>query len=141
MMAAAPTLSKRPAKRFLDIETALRWAYRDELPKRDHTAVPKHALNERVWSPYTRPADFPEVSPSFREATGGGPSGGYADGWSRDPGFPAALGEPHPDAFAIEAAVKGLAAWAGHGFGPADAAGLMHGMDLAAWASHLDHVL
>jgi len=58
--------------------------------------------------PYTSPAGFPEVSPSFREATGGGPSGGYADGWSRDPGFPAALGEPHPDAVAIAAAVTGL---------------------------------
>ena len=66
----------------------------------------------------------------FREATGGGPSGGYADGWSRDPGFPQALGEPHPDAITMEAAVKGLAAWAGHGFGPNPAAaGLMHGID------------
>jgi hypothetical protein len=40
----------------------------------------------------------------------------------------------------MEAAVKGLAAWAGHGFGPQDEVGLMHGMDLAAWASHVDHV-
>jgi hypothetical protein len=123
-------------RRFVDIEHALRWAYRDELPKRHGGAVPRHALNERVWSPYTYPAGYPEVSPSFREATGGGPSGGYADGWSRDPGFPEALGEPHPDAFVIEAAVKGLEAWAGHGFGPDDAAGLMYGMDHMA----VDHV-
>jgi hypothetical protein len=73
---------------------------------------------------------YGETSPMFREATGGGPSGGYADGWSRDPGFPQALGEPHPDAITMEAAVKGLAAWAGHGFGPdPTAAGLMHGID------------
>jgi hypothetical protein len=90
-----------------------------------------------VWSPYTFPAGYPEVSPSFREATAGGPSGGYADGWSRDPGFPQALGEPHPDAITMEAAVKGLAAWAGHGFGPdPTAAGLMHGIDHMA----VDHV-
>jgi hypothetical protein len=73
----------------------------------------------------------------FREATGGGPSGGYADGWSRDPGFPQALGEPDPDAITMEAAVTGLAAWAGHGFGPdPTAAGLMHGIDHIA----VDHV-
>ncbi len=47
----------------------------------------------------------------------------------REPGFPAALGEPAADAILIEEAVKGLAAWAGHGFGPDDAAGLMHGID------------
>jgi hypothetical protein len=130
-----------PAKRrFVDIEHALRWAYRDELPKRHAGPQRRGALQERVWSPYTSPAGYPEVSPSFREATGGGPSGGYADGWSRDPGFPEALGEPHPDAFVIEAAVKALEAWQGHGFGPDDAAGLMHGMDLAAWAGQLDHV-
>src|SRR5258708_35261276 len=120
-----------PAKRYLDIEYALRWAYRDELPKQH--APPRRLgthTQERVWSPYTFPAGYPEVSPSFREATGGGPSGGYADGWSRDPGFPQALGEPHPDALTMEAAVKGLAAWAGHGFGPNPAAaGLMDGID------------
>jgi hypothetical protein len=131
-------LSRAPAKRFVDIEYALRWAYRDELPKRH--ALPRRLgthTQERVWSPYTFPAGYPEVSPSFREATAGGPSGGYADGWSRDPGFPQALGEPHPDAIAIEAAVKGLEAWQGHGFGPdPTAAGLMHGIDHMA----VDHV-
>jgi hypothetical protein len=120
-----------PGKRFIDIEHALRWAYRDELPKRH--ALPRRLgthTQERVWSPYTWPAGYGETSPMFREATGGGPSGGYADGWSRDPGFPQALGEPHPDAIMIETAVKGLAAWAGHGFGPdPTAAGLMHGID------------
>ena len=117
------------AKRFTDIEIALRWAYRDELPKRDYTAVPRRALNERVWSPYLAPAGFGETSPMFREGVGRGPSGGYADGWSRDPGYPAALGGPHPDAIAIEAAVKALSVWWGHGFGPDDVAGLKYGME------------
>src|SRR5260370_137692 len=127
-----------PAKRFLDVEYALRWAYRDELPKQH---APQRRLGthtqERVWSPYTSPAGYPEVSPSFREATAGGPSGGYADGWSRDPGFPQALGEPHPDAIVIETAVKALEAWKGHGFGPDPAeSGLMHGID----HMDIDHV-
>jgi len=39
-----------------------------------------------------------------------------------------ALGEPDPDAIAIEAAVKGLSAWRSHGFGPDDAAGLKYGI-------------
>lgn len=132
-------MSRAPAKRFLDIEYALRWAYRDELPKQH--APPRRLgahTQERVWSPYTFPAGYPEVSPSFREATAGGPSGGYADDpWSRDPGFPQALGEPHPDAIVIEAAVKALEAWKGHGFGPNPAeSGLMHGIDHMA----VDHV-
>jgi len=76
-----------PAKRFVDVEYALRWAYRDELPKRDRTAVPRHALNEGVWSPYLYPAGYGDTSPMFREGVGGGPSGGYVEGWSRDPGF------------------------------------------------------
>jgi hypothetical protein len=126
------------SKRFVDIEFALRWAYRDELPKRH--ALPRRLgthTQERVWSPYTFPAGYPEVSPSFREATAGGPSGGYADGWSRDPGFPQALGEPHADAIVIEAAVKALEAWKGHGFGPDPAeSGLMHGID----HMDIDHV-
>jgi hypothetical protein len=131
-------VSRAPAKRFLDVEYALRWAYRDELPKRH--ALPRRLgthTQERVWSPYTFPASYPEVSPSFREATAGGPSGGYADGWSRDPGFPQALGEPHPNAIVIEAAVKALEAWKGHGFGPDPAqSGLMDGIE----HMDIDHV-
>jgi hypothetical protein len=46
---------------------SLRWAYRDELPKRDRTAAPRHALHERVWSPYLFPAGYGETSPMFRE--------------------------------------------------------------------------
>lgn len=91
-------------KRFLDIEQVLRWAYRDELPKR--VAVgPSFADMLRPPS-----ADF-----------------GHDDGAVREPGHPAALGEPHPDALAIEAAVRNLADWRGHTFGADDAAGLAWG--------------
>ena len=121
------------AKRFLDIEEALRWAYRDELPKHERRRALPNVAGEHVWSPYTWPAGYPEASPSFREAAGSGPSGGTVDGWSRDPGLP---GTPHPDALAIEAAVDGLKAWRGHGFGRDDAAGLMHGID----HMEIDHV-
>jgi hypothetical protein len=117
------------AKRFVDIEHALRWAYRDELPKRGRTAVPRQALNERVWSPYLFPAGYPQASPSFREATDGGPSGGYADGWSCEPGFHVDEGPPYPDALVIDAAVEDLRAWRGHGFGPDDPAGLTSGFE------------
>jgi hypothetical protein len=129
-----------PAKRFVDIEMALRWAYRDQLPKRGGAANPRHVLNERVWSPYMFPAGYSGTSPMFREAVGGGPSEGYADGWTRDPGFPPVLGAPHPDALAIEETVIGLAAYAGHSFGADDTAGLMHGFDLPSWRGHLDFV-
>lgn len=105
-------MSRGPQKRFLDIEQVLRWAYRDELPKRQRQG-PTFADLDRP--PELRPsADF------FDD-----------DGAVREPGFPAALGEPHPDALAIEAAVRNLAQWRGHGFGQEpdnpDPAGLTFG--------------
>lgn len=95
-----------PRKRFLDIELALRWAYRDELPKRLRGG-PSFADLSR-----------PPRSDFFDD-----------DGATREPGYPASAGEPHPDAMAIEAAVKSLETWRGHGFGPGDPAGLLHGID------------
>jgi hypothetical protein len=94
-----------PSKRFLDIEKALHWAYRDELPKRQRGGS---WIGGTTLSPIREPIDRdPNDHPK--------------------PGFP---GEPHPDAFLIEAAVKGLDGWFGHGFGPdPTAAGLMHGME------------
>lgn len=101
-----------PRKRFRDIELALRWAYGDELPKRQ--------TGGRF-----APKDMPSSLPMFRQAVSG-----ETRQWSGEPGFPAAAGDCHPDAIAIEAAVKGLSTWAGHGFGPdRAAAGLMHGID------------
>jgi hypothetical protein len=90
---ARPAASARPPasekrRRLLDIEEALAWAVREELPKRrdgqSHPAA--------------------QVSPMFRLAQ----LGGRIDSWSREPGFPAALGDPHPDALAIERALSEL---------------------------------
>lgn len=117
----------RGQKRFLDIETALRWAYRDELPKDRRTVIIPGAQRQGVWSPYLYPAGYGDASPMFRDGADGGPSGGYADGWDRDPGYPKVIGGPHPDALTIEAAVKNLAQWRGHGFGDGDPAGLTWG--------------
>jgi len=104
-----------PAKRFLDIEAALWWAYRDELPKRGRRGG-RWATN-----------DLPSSSPMFR-GTMSGPA--YADPSDRpQPGFPG-TGDPHPDSLVIEAAVKGLAAWAGHRFDHDIVAGLTDGLPL-----------
>jgi hypothetical protein len=110
-------VSRAPAKRFLDVEYALRWAYRDELPKRHHGGSSWIA-----GTPLTPVrVNFSDIGEYFR----------------REPGFPEAAGEPHPDAFLIEAAAKGLEAWKGHGFGPDPAqSGLMHGID----HMDIDHV-
>lgn len=74
-------------KRLLDVEKLLHWAFRDELPK--------------------------DVK---RESYGGGMSPMFAladlgtrvDVWAEEPGFPRALGEPHPDALLVEQAVLAL---------------------------------
>lgn len=42
--------------------------------------------------------------------------GTRVENFSREPGMPAALGEPHPDALIVEAAVLGLARYADHRF-------------------------
>lgn len=78
-----------PLRPVLDIEEALKWAYRDELPKHG---------NDRDRGP------GPYVSPMFRMCALGGP----VDNWSREPGFPAALGSPHPDAIIVAQAVQDL---------------------------------
>ena len=72
-------------RKAVEIEKLLQWAYRDELPKRSDTA----AIG---------------ISPMFRLAD----LGTRVDDWSVDPGFPAALGAPHPDALLIDAAVNRL---------------------------------
>ena len=88
-----------PAKRFLDIEAALRWAYRDELPKRQHGG--RYDTRDLTAASMSRLA----AADDERSAD------------QREPGFPAALGEPHPDSIIIESAVKHLGDWAGHRFG------------------------
>jgi hypothetical protein len=82
----APTRERSHARRLLDIEDALQWAYREELPKG------REGEGGGVAS---------MVSPMFRLVT----FGGRVDNWSREPGFPAAMGDPHPDALTIARAV------------------------------------
>lgn len=98
-----PPASTRPpgasTKRPLDIEQVLTWAFRHELPKR----------REGERGPNL---GFSAVSPMFRVAD----LGVRVENFSREPGMPAALGDPHPDALVIEAAVLELARFAEHRF-------------------------
>jgi hypothetical protein len=98
-----------------NIELALRWVYQDELPKRQYGG----RFNSR--------SHLPSVSPMFRTAALG-------EGRERrgDPAFPAAAGDPHADAVAIEAAVNRLSRFRGMIFDDRDEidpAGLMQGIE------------
>lgn len=100
---AAPIGTRRPEtpnKRVMDIEDVLRWAFVDELPKR------------REDDGSFRMREFPSVCPMFAMAQ----HGGRIENFTREPGFPAAMGEPHPDALIVEAAVLGLSRFAEHRF-------------------------
>ena len=100
----APPIGTRrpetPNKRVMDIEDVLRWAFVDELPKR------------REDDGSFRMREFPSVCPMFAMAQ----HGGRIENFTREPGFPAAMGEPHPDALIVEAAVLGLSRFAEHRF-------------------------
>lgn len=72
----------------------LHWAFRDELPK-----------DPRYCEGYTGEGGSAGISPMFKYAKLGGP----IDNWSREPGFPAAMGnEAHEDAIAVYNAVHRL---------------------------------
>jgi hypothetical protein len=90
-------------RRVEDIERALQWCFRDELPKRQVESG----------------GGFRAVSPMFGMVSFGAP----IDNWSREPGFPVAMGDPHPDAIAIEAELLRLEA------GDIDLAGIALGLD------------
>ena len=77
-------------RRKMTIEDALRWAIRDELPKR------------RADSPIRGPRCASD--PVWRMVA----MGGRVDNWSREPGMPPAMGDPHPDAITIEAHLQVL---------------------------------
>ena len=100
----APPIGTRrdtvPNKRVMDIEDALAWAYREELPKR------------RDRDDAGGPQEYSSISPMFRICA----LGGRVENFSREPGFPAAMGEAHPDALIIEAAVGELRSFQGHRF-------------------------
>jgi hypothetical protein len=84
------------SKRELDIETLLKWTYRDELPK--------DARRELTIERSSRVLGLPSMSPMFRLAD----LGTTIDDWSREPGFPEILGPPHPDALLVRRAVERL---------------------------------
>ncbi|MCJ2104713.1 hypothetical protein MKK70_04840 [Methylobacterium sp. E-041] len=100
----APPIGTRrdaiPNKRVMDIEDALTWAFREELPKR------------RDRDDAGGPQEYSSISPMFRICA----LGGRVENFSREPGFPAAMGEAHPDALIIEAAVEELRSFQGHHF-------------------------
>jgi len=77
-------------KRVVDVELVLQWAFRDELPKR---------RDEREGG-----GEAASVSPMFRACA----FGSRIDNWSREPGFPVAMGEAHPDALRVLDAVEGV---------------------------------
>jgi hypothetical protein len=85
-------------KRPLDVEDVVIWAVRDELPKHRHGPRRYAAVG------------YPSVGPMFRWANLGGP----VDNWSHEPGYPAAAGDPHPDALVVEEAIAGLERFRDH---------------------------
>ncbi len=114
-----------PAKRFLDIETALRWAYRDELPKRQHGG---RYDTRKLTGMMSDPAGAELVRRDAQDD----------DDRCREPGFPAAMGDPHPDSIIIESAVKHLGDWAGHRFGADRMDALTCDLPLDPWSTALD---
>jgi len=109
---SSTTRQNTPPRRALPIEEALRWTIRDELPKRRN--------DERLSN-----LGFPSTSPMFKHAA----LGTRVDSWSKEPGMPLALGDVHPDAETIEAAIAAIDPQAldldpyqiGHGLMPGDA--------------------
>lgn len=87
-----PAAASALPKRVMDVEDVISWAYREELPKRSR---------DRQGEPC-------QVSPMFRLAQ----YGARIDCWHKEPGFPAIMGDPHPDALKVEAAVESLARFA-----------------------------
>lgn len=77
------------ARRVWPIEEAIRWTVRDELPKRRDggSLFSTGGSVHPMWGNglFTR-----------------------VDNWSREPGMPLALGDPHPDALTIEQAINDL---------------------------------
>lgn len=81
------------ARRVLPIEEALRWMARDELPK------------AKADAPITAPPTS-SMHPMWR----GGIFGARIQNWNREPGMPAAMGDPHPDALRLNRAIRELRA-------------------------------
>lgn len=93
------TKLKAPTKRLMEAEQLLTWAFREELPKRRE-------------GDDGMPRAYRSISPMFAMAA----LGGRVENFSREPGFPLAMGDPHPDALLVEAAVLGLVRFVDHRF-------------------------
>lgn len=117
-MMTTTTGQAAPAKRFLDIETALRWAYRDELPKRQHGG--RYDSRTTIGGSMTDPAGAELIRSDARDD----------DDRGREPGFPPALGDPHPDSIIIESAVKHLVDWTGYRFDDDGMAAMIEGVPI-----------
>ncbi|MCJ2092262.1 hypothetical protein MKK67_07105 [Methylobacterium sp. J-072] len=85
------TTQSAQKRRKMTIEEVLRWTIRDELPKR------------RDDQPIRGP-----MPPAMHAMWRAGVFGGPIDNWSREPGMPLAMGDPHPDAITIEAHLQVL---------------------------------
>ena len=72
----------------ISIEGLLSWTFRDELPKRQHDGGRGGATIHPMWR--------------------AGRFGARIDNWTREPGYPSAMGDPDPDALEVEMAVQGL---------------------------------
>jgi len=94
-MTSSPVRSSAP-KRVLDIEKALSWAYREELPKRER----RLAFENAIYGPRLQP------SPLARTLALATP----IDCWSGGPDLRGDSEDADPDALAIEAAVHQLGA-------------------------------
>jgi hypothetical protein len=90
------TLSGLSELRQVNIETALSWAYREELPKRDR----RRARDHLIEGPRLQPSPMARM---MAHATA-------IDSWSRAPGLLPDFEDAHPDALIIEAAVHQLRA-------------------------------
>ena len=86
-----PFETTNKARRVLPIEEALRWMARDELPKL------------KADAPITAPPTS-SMHPMWR----GGIFGARIENWNREPGLPAAMGDPHPDALRLQRAIREL---------------------------------
>ena len=83
---------KARGRRVLDVEDVVRWVYRDELPK-----LAREGSGLGIGGS--------SISPMFRICD----LGVRVDDWSHgEPVFPAAMGECHPDALKVQAAVDAL---------------------------------
>jgi hypothetical protein len=100
----------RGARRVIDVEDVVAWAYGDELNKRRATETPYNLSRHdaSLVGRWTSPPGFPEISPMFRSVFAGGGSASTAGSSWDHARLPPGAGAPDPDALAIETAIAAL---------------------------------